>query len=96
MLLLKYLLPPSDLTKEMQVEGINAYRRGKTKTMGKDDPGMPPNQLPGTFQSQMDTLVSHPRCEEVCFPLLEAFNSCTCSRNFFSITSLRIVTANIY
>lgn len=44
MLLLKYLPPPSDLTKEMQVEGINAYRRGKkTKTMGKDNPGMPPN-----------------------------------------------------
>lgn len=56
MLLLKYLPPPADLTKEMQVEGINAYRRGKTKTMGKDDPGMPPNQFPGTFQLQMDTL----------------------------------------
>lgn len=40
MLFLKYLLPPSDLTKEMQVEGINAYERGKTKTMGKDDPGL--------------------------------------------------------
>lgn len=97
MLLLKYLPPPTDLTKEMQVEGINAYRRGKkTKMMGKDNPGMPPNRFPGTFQSQMDTLVSHPDCEEVCFPLLEAFNGCTCSRNFFSITSLRIVTANIY
>lgn len=96
MLFLKYLLPPSDLTKEMQVEEINAYRRGETKTMGKDDPGMPPNQFPCTFQLQMDTLISHPHCEGVCFPLLEASNSCTCSRNFFSITSPRIVTANIY
>lgn len=40
MLFLKYLLPPSDLTKEMQVEGINAYERGKTETMGKDGPGL--------------------------------------------------------
>ena len=47
-LLIKYLLPPSDLNKEMQVEGINDYRRGKIKKMGKDNAGMPPNQLPST------------------------------------------------
>lgn len=97
-LLVKYLLPPSDLNKEMQVEGINDYRRGKIKMMGKDNTGMPPNQLPSTCYLQMDNFeISHPHCEEVCFPLLEASNSCTYSRNFFSITSSpMIVTANIY